>query len=550
MSQDLTYLIAENERLRQRITDLEQHQHTIYLDTVHDTLETILRHNNLAEMLNVILNHAGQIVQADGAYIYLQGSQPDDLEQRASFGVFSRYLNTSMKKNSGITGQVWFSRKPIIITDYDNHPDRLGYIETGDFSVLACFPMQANGTMYGVAGFAYKTTDRQLTDKDLRILESFTRLATIAVESEKAQDALRSSRTLTEQITEIMPDILFILDAHQNRLTYLNSAFNRQLGYHLTDFVAQDIRRLRDIIHPDDLTSIITEYNKLANGTAPYKELAYRMRDTHGIWRWFGARYQVLMYDETTPHYIMGILRDITERRDAEEQRLTLEIERERNELLADFVRDASHTLRTPLATINTSVYLMKRSKTTENHPQHLDLIKEQVNTLDGLVDALLMMSRLDSGIDLSFVPVDISVLLREIHHDICDNYANHQEFTINIDENIPPISCDRFWMYKAIYALVQNAAQHASTQIIIKAGWEHGVTNICVEDDGQGIPPYEVDHIFKRFYRGESARLRGGLGLGLAIAMMVTREHGGDISIKNRQGQGATFTILLPCAP
>ncbi len=551
MSQDPSELMAENERLRRRIADLERRQNTIYLDTLHETLETFLRHTDLNEMLKTILHRAAHIMQADGGYIFLQGAQPDEIEHRASFGIFMPYLNASLKIGSGVAGQVWSTGRKIIITDYNNYPHRLANVEHDSIHTLACFPMQANGVMCGVMGVAFQSPERQLGEKDLNILESFARLATIAVESAYSQDALRSSRSLVEQITEIMPGILFIHDININQLTYLNPAFSRILGYAVSDFVGHDIIRIQDIIHADDFGTIAEEYRNLAQGTTTYKELLYRMKSSAGVWHWFAAQYQVMSYDETMPRYVLGLLHDITERHKAEEQRLALEIERERVELLTDFVRDASHGFRTPLATINTSVYLMRRINDPESNDQHLTLIKEQVEILDRLVEALLTMSRLDSGIALTFAPVDLIGLLHEIHHDIRDNYVDGLTFTLELDEQIPSIPGDKFWLYKALYELVQNAAQHANSHIHIKAWSQDEDTNvsIAIQDDGEGVPEHELGRIFERFYRGERSRLRGGLGLGLAIARMVVAEHHGEINVESKPYGGCAFIVSLPCA-
>jgi PAS domain S-box-containing protein len=537
-------LLAENYRLKQRIAELEHHQTLLRLDTFQKTLEVFLKHHTLCETLNIILKEAALMISADDAFIYLKGSDPDTLELQSSYGQSLPNLNTHMTINRGIIGKIWKTQKRVINLPLEDIGHPLKNVNPQQF--LALFPMKSNRAIFGVIGFAYQNPDTLLDPDFLNILESFVNLATIASENEQVKDALNNSRSLVHRITETAPDIVFIHDIEHNELVYLNAAFTRILGYPISDFVAQPIKYVLAIVHPEDRSLIGDEYRNLARGVHDYHEFIYRMKDSDGNWHWFAARYQIFAHDNGKPNQILGFLLDITDRRQADVQRIALQMERDRVKLLRDFVRDASHSFRTPLATINTSVYIMRRVDTPENREKHLDLIKRQVTVLDQLVDALLMMSRLDSGVSLSLHMIDLSALLHEIYHDML-MYDNQFDIVLSIRGELDWLLCDRYWMYKALSEIVQNSLQHARERIVIHAYQQSSTIHIHIEDDGEGIEPSEINHIFDRFYRGEKSGIRGGLGLGLSIARKVVHEHSGQISIRSELGKGTVCEITLP---
>jgi PAS domain S-box-containing protein len=245
-------------------------------------------------------------------------------------------------------------------------------------------------------------------------------------------------------------------------------------------------------------------------------------------------------------------LRDITDRKQAEQQRIELVAERERVKILADFIRDASHDLRTPLSTVNTSLYLLQRLTEPEEQGHHIKIIEQQVTHLGKLIEGLLTMTRLDSEAVFNFRPVDLNRLLRDL--EIRTRLmAKGKGIVVNLKLalGIPLVRADERELYQAFENLLENAVQFTPDcgSINLQTWMEDQAVAIEIRDSGIGINESDLPHIFERFFRADRARSTstGGLGLGLAIARKIIEAHGGSIDVKSALDQGTIFVIRLP---
>lgn len=248
----------------------------------------------------------------------------------------------------------------------------------------------------------------------------------------------------------------------------------------------------------------------------------------------------------------IGLAVDITSRKQAEQHKADLDAEKERMQLLAEFVENASHDLKTPLATINTSLYILRKTSDIEKREMHLTTIEKQVRRLTKIVEGLLLLSRLDRGYLFSFKQVDINRLLHNLVIK-SDNLIRAKELTIHLDyeRDLPIVLADERELDRVFSNLLLNAVQHtlAGGTITLQTEYDESSVLVTVKDTGFGIPPEELPNIFNRFYRTERARPSdtGTAGLGLAIAKKIVEAHGGKIEAQSVVGKGTTFTVTLP---
>lgn len=220
------------------------------------------------------------------------------------------------------------------------------------------------------------------------------------------------------------------------------------------------------------------------------------------------------------------------------------------------FVSDASHELKTPLATIK---LICDSIVSTENPDpamiqDFLGDLSDEVDRLTRIIERLLTLTKLDSGkSEPKLEPVDFLVMLNAITKKLTPT-ANSKNIVLYSDfgnVSLEPINLDYDKIWEAIYNIIDNAIKYSPVGGFVKLSLavQNTWITISIEDNGSGIPDSEKDRIFERFYRLDDSRARdtGGTGLGLAIAKESVLLHGGEIKVESTVGLGSTFIIKLP---
>lgn len=249
---------------------------------------------------------------------------------------------------------------------------------------------------------------------------------------------------------------------------------------------------------------------------------------------------------------LVGVSRDITERKLAEQERLALALQTERLQFLTEFISNLSHDLKTPLTTINTSLYLLERLDDPLRQKAKIETIKQQAQRLEKLIQSILTMSRLDSGIPVNFAPLQLNQILEDVAHEIrpaADEKQQH--FSLHLMPDLPSINGNVEELWRLVMNLVENAIRYTPEGGSITAATFTTAEHVCLDihDTGIGISDEAKPHIFDRFYRADAARSSdsGGSGLGLAIVKRIVEMHAGTITVTSHPGAGTCFHIALP---
>jgi signal transduction histidine kinase len=217
------------------------------------------------------------------------------------------------------------------------------------------------------------------------------------------------------------------------------------------------------------------------------------------------------------------------------------------------FVADVGHELRTPLTVIKGNVDLLRRMNCTDE--ESLSGIDNEVGRLTRLVGDLLLLAQAESGkLPLIKTDVEVDTLLLDVLNQMTVLAKDRVDLRLGeIDQVI--VCGDRDRLKQVLVNLVGNAIKYTPSggEIVIGLGKNDRRAHITVSDNGPGIPPEDLPHIFERFYRGEKSRTRSkdgkGFGLGLSIAYWIVQNHGGNIEVSNREPTGTTFCVWLPLA-
>ena len=217
------------------------------------------------------------------------------------------------------------------------------------------------------------------------------------------------------------------------------------------------------------------------------------------------------------------------------------------------FTSDASHEMRTPLTVMQADISLaLRRPRTNEEYKRTLESAQEEVSRLSHIVTDLLTLARLDTDLArIAHEPVALDELINGVVSGLRPLATDRSILLSYAIDGPATISGDSTRLKQLFINLIDNAISYSPN-----GGYVHvGLTSTpdwvmtTVRDNGMGIQPYQLTHIFERFYRAEEARVRNheGTGLGLAIAQSAAQAHQGRIEVSSVVGQGTVFTVLLP---
>lgn len=226
------------------------------------------------------------------------------------------------------------------------------------------------------------------------------------------------------------------------------------------------------------------------------------------------------------------------------------ETEQETKNFLKSTISDISHQLKTPLAAL--AMY----QEIIENEPDNAETVKEfsiktgtALKRMEQLIQSMLKITRLDSG----------NIVFEKTRHSLTELIAlsvnelttraeiENKQILIDGDSR-QQIVCDLEWTSEAIGNIVKNALDHTEPGGTIQITWEHtpSMSRIFIADNGCGIAPEDIHHIFKRFYRSRHSLDTQGIGLGLPLAKSIIEGQGGVISVQSGQNTGTTFSIVF----
>ena len=236
------------------------------------------------------------------------------------------------------------------------------------------------------------------------------------------------------------------------------------------------------------------------------------------------------------------VIEDVTERRRVDAVR-------------RDFVANISHELKTPVGGIGVLAETLVEEDDLSVIRRLAQRMHHEAMRASRTIDDLLELSRIEAGEASLRDPVPVHLVLAEAA-ERASTAAEQRGISLDLSE--PPhrlrVLGDRRQLVSALFNLLDNAIKYSAPGSTVEIGAETDGTDVhlSVSDHGVGIPRRDLERVFERFYRVDRARSRdtGGTGLGLAIVRHVASNHGGDVTVDSREGEGTTFTLVLPAGP
>jgi len=340
---------------------------------------------------------------------------------------------------------------------------------------------------------------------------------------------------------------IFMLDPSGHVATW-NEGAQRIKGYTAREIIGQHFSKF--YLDEESRTGKCERELEIAMREGRFEEEGWRVRKD-GTRFWANVVIAPLRDYRGTHIGFSKITRDLTERRAAELDRLSLARTQEALRLRDEFLSVASHELRTPLNALQLQLDSL-HNLAAELEPKQLAKIeraRRNATRLADLITTLLDVSRIAEGrLTLNLRRVDLG----EIVHDAVDRLDESASLAKNAV--VTSIGSDLVGMWdplrigQVVSNLLANAFKYAAgTQVDVEVKRDGGDAVISVEDHGPGIAAHQLDRIFERFERAASARNYPGMGLGLYVAREIVVAHGGTIRARNREGGGAAIEFRLP---
>lgn len=398
-------------------------------------------------------------------------------------------------------------------------------------------PLQVQEQAMG-AIFVFRSFPALFTPNEQALLQSFADQAAVAVRNARLYTQLWREKRRTEALLDAVADGILILRA-DHRIERCNPAFARMYGLPVAQIVR---RRHEEIIRWKRIEQGMTLEEAVAGGwpltpQATFYTQGDLLRAVEPPLP-VGITYAPLLNPEGSLLNIIASVRDITHFREADE-------------LKATFVSIVSHELKTPIALIKGYVGTLRREDATwdpEFVQESLSIIEEEADRLAELVENLLEASRLQAGgVALEKNEVDLPALARRLVERFATQSDRHT-FEVHFPEGFPLVWADERRLEQVLSNLLSNAIKYAPGGKVVVSGQVRGEqVVVCVSDEGPGIAPADLPHIFDRFYRASEVTNRTkGAGLGLYLARAVVEAHGGRIWADTPE-KGARICFSLP---
>jgi PAS domain S-box-containing protein len=369
-------------------------------------------------------------------------------------------------------------------------------------------------------------------------------LATAITQRKLAEEALKRSEEKYRELINTSIDGIVATDP-QMRVLIWNQGAERIFGYQEKEMLGQSILKIIPLKYTAGITRGFAHIRKTGSNSLANKILemvAVKKDDTE-------VPVELSMSTRKTEgsYIITSIIRDITERKEAEEKL------RQLDRMKSEFLSNVSHELRTPLQSIGgfTKLILHGQVPDPATQQEFLEIIDREALHLDNLINSLLDMSRLESGrfqINRKLTPARDSII------DPVKSFrglARDKDIILNeeIPEQLPDIEVDGERLRQVVINLLNNAIKFSDPggSVTVKVQAQKGQLLFQVSDHGIGIPEEAKPHLFERFYRAEGEMVRGGTGLGLYISKQIIEAHGGHIWAESKLGEGSTFSFTLP---
>jgi signal transduction histidine kinase len=506
---------------------------------------------DLGDLLRLILKSAVELVSGQAGMIALVDEDSETLRVAAVYGIPPHLVDhfaplvRGVPYREGREDEMFpelAERLRIIARDVD-----LGLTQ------VIRLPLSSGGTVIGLI-YVFQSGSYYFVEDAPNLLRSFAEQAAIAVKNARLYHQVNKEKSRLDAILEQSADGVMIVDPHL-QITVFNKALSQMTGWPASEAIGRPHNEVIDWISlktDTDLTAAIEEGWPMPNAAHLYVEGEARCYldrcskpDRQSVS--LGITYAPLVDADGRMTDIIANVRDLTRYREEEALQKT-------------FISIISHELKTPVAIIKGYAGTLQRPDgqwSREVLDESLGVIEEEADNLNGLIDNLLEVSRLQAG--TFALEISDEVNLAKLSQDVarrCAALPGKHIFQVDFPPDFPTVFGDERRLTQVLNNLVGNAIKYSPDGGLIRISGavypEHVTVSVC--DEGIGIPSREAHRIFQKFSRLDNAlsRKTEGTGLGLYLSKAIIEAHRGRIWFQANSevtpgASGTTFTFSLP---
>ncbi|MHB1053875.1 MAG: response regulator [Thiobacillus sp.] len=495
--------------------------------------------------------------------------------------------------NCALTAQALTEAKPVICNDIASD-ERMAALRSEALSrgyrSVVVLPLMLEGKPIGVF-VIYAAETGVFDDEEMRLLIEMSgdigfALETFLLEArhKQVEDELHESEARYRRITEGITDSQYTVRIENGRVveTTQSPAGVVVTGYTAEEFTANPHLRIQMVV-PED-SELVTKHALQMQAGRDVPSIEYRITRKDGEIRWVSDTTILFRDAPGKPLCYDGVIKDITERKQAEEEirQLNEELEEkvisrtadlehaqreanDANQAKSSFLAAMSHEIRTPMNGVIGMVDVLHQTSLKGYQVEMVDLIRESAFSLLGIIEDILDISKIEAGkLEIERVPMPV-VDVVEKACGLLDHLAAKKgvELTLFIDPAIPEeVLGDALRLRQVLVNLANNAIKFSSGQqrpgrvsvraVLVGHGPDQVIVEFQVVDNGIGMDEETQARLFTAFTQADATTTRrfGGTGLGLAISSHLVELMGGEIAVQSAPDKGATFTVRLPFTP
>ena len=474
-------------------------------------------------VLDEVVQHAPPLLGADACAIRILEGDELVLTAASGDGV-EELVGTRMPVTSRLVGDVYQSQTPAVLADAaedPRHADADPVIASGHAAYLGVPLVGPEGTVHGVLSVDARRARTWRMD-EVEALQALAANTSAALSNAELFTSVAVDRERSYAILANIADGIVAVD-RDSHVVLWNAAAERITGVAGADALG---RTIEDVLH----------HSLSVAGGQPRRLLPIQ-RGTEEVW--LSVTEAVMLDPADAVSGRIFAFRDISSERLVEEMK-------------SEFVATVSHELRSPLTSIYGFAETLLREDVLfgeEERRTFLRYIASESERLTSIVDALLNVARLDTGdLQVELAPTEIGSVVSEVVGGVQDPSVNGHRFVLDLPDAPLSAQADADKLRQVLAALVDNAVKFSPRggTVTVAARRRENAVEVCVEDEGVGIPQSERERIFSKFYKAGGGQ---GTGLGLFIAQGLVREMGGRMWVDSEEGRGSRFAFELPLA-